>query len=138
MRIFGIAAAIALCAGSAPAVAKAYLDGAWGGEHVGLVLEGGLGTVEYDCASGTIDGLILPAKDGRFTINGTYRTGPAGPVRVGQIFRATRATYSGTVKKQDKVRTMTLNVKLEDGTLLGPFTLTQGAQPQIMRCLERG
>ena len=31
------------------------LAGQWGGPGIGLTLEGGLGTVEYDCASGTID-----------------------------------------------------------------------------------
>jgi hypothetical protein len=129
----GVVAAAVCCA--APAFGKGRVDGSWGGPHVGLVIEGGIGSLEYDCASGTIDGIVVPAKDGRFTAKGTHRAGQGGPIRVGQIFRATRATYSGTVRKQDKTQLMTLNVKLEDGTLLGPFTLTQGAEPQVMRCL---
>ena len=52
-------------------------------------------------------------------------------MRVGQIFRTLRATFAGEVKKD----LMTLNVTLEDGTRLGPFTLVRGASPQIMRCL---
>jgi hypothetical protein len=134
MRFLAIAAVIAVFSVPA-AAAKTHLGGSWGGEHVGLVLEGGIGTLEYDCASGTIDGVIVPAKDGRFSAKGTHRTGQGGPVRVGQIFRATRATYSGTVKKLKKIQEMTLNVKLEDGTLLGPFILRLGAEPQILRCL---
>lgn len=109
----------------------AYLTGAWGGPHIGITFEGALGSIEYDCASGTIDSIVLPAKDGRFTARGQHREGQGGPVRVGQIFRSQRATYSGEVQKD----IMTLNVNLEDGTSLGPFTLTQGAPPQITRCL---
>ena len=106
------------------------LSGQWGGPGINLVLEGGLGTVEYDCASGTIDQTI-PAAGSSFSVTGTHRTGQAGPVRVGQIFRSQRATYSGTAVEGD----MTLLVKLEDGTELGPFTLKQSVPGQINRCL---
>ena len=106
------------------------LSGQWGGPGINLVLEGGLGTVEYDCASGTIDQTI-PSAEVPFSVAGTYRTGQAGPVRVGQIFRSQRATYSGTAVNGD----MTLLVKLEDGTELGPFTLKQSVPGQINRCL---
>jgi hypothetical protein len=106
------------------------LSGVWGGAGIGLNLEGGLGTVEYDCASGTIDQPI-PSAGGPFSVSGTHRTGQGGPIRVGQIFTSQRATYSGTAVKGD----MTLTVKLEDGSELGPFTLKQGAPPQITRCL---
>jgi hypothetical protein len=106
------------------------LSGSWGGQGIGLVLEGGLGTVEYDCASGTIDQPI-PSAEVPFSVSGTHREGAPGPVRVGQIFRSQRATYTGLAVKQD----LTLNVKLEDGTELGPFKLVQGAPPQINRCL---
>lgn len=108
-----------------------YLIGGWGGPHVGVSFEGGLANVEFDCASGTIDGPVYPAKHGEFTAKGIFRAGTPGPVRVGQIFRSQPATYSGTVTKD----VMTLSIKLEDGTVGGPFTLTRGAEPQITRCL---
>jgi hypothetical protein len=109
------------------------LTGEFGGPHVGLVLQGGLGDLEYDCASGTIDQAVIPAKDGSFRVTGTHRAGQGGPVRVGQIFRSQRATYAGSVDK-DK-NNMTLTVTLEDRTVLGPFNLVRGAVPQITRCL---
>ena len=111
--------------------APTHLSGQWGGPHISLLLEGGLGTIEYDCASGTIDTTIYPASDGRFTATGTHRPGQGGPVRVGQIFTSHRATYSGTVVKDS----MTLSARLENGTTIGPFTLTQGAPGELMRCL---
>jgi hypothetical protein len=108
-----------------------YLIGAWGGPHVGITFEGGLAKVEFDCASGTIDRPVFPAKSGEFSAKGTFRAGTGGPVRVGQIFRSQPATYSGMVVKD----VMTLNIELEDGAAGGPFTLTHGAHPQLTRCL---
>ncbi len=111
--------------------AQRHLFGQWGGPHAGLSLEGGIGTIEYDCATGTIDTAILPGPDGSFNATGTHRPGQGGPLRVGQIFTSHRATYAGTVAGDQ----MTLSVRLEDGTALGPFTLTRGAQPLLTRCL---
>ena len=108
-----------------------HLMGGWGGEHVGIAFEGGIANVRFDCASGTIDVPVSPAKDGSFEARGTYRAGTPGPVRVGQIYRSQPATYSGKVIKKE----MTMSVSLEDGSIIGPFTLAEGAPPQITRCL---
>jgi hypothetical protein len=56
---------------------------------------------------------------------------------VGQFFKSQGAIYSGRIAKAAKEapQVMTLNVALEDGTALGPFTLTEGTPPQITRCL---
>ena len=105
------------------------LSGSWGGPHIGVDLEGGLGTVRFDCAAGSIDQPIISG--GPFKVPGTYRPGAAGPVRVGQIFIAKRATYSGTATKTE----MTMTVTLEDGEMLGPYSLKLGAVPEITRCL---
>ena len=107
------------------------LIGLWGGPHAGIIFQGGLGDVQFDCASGTIDGTVTPGPDGSFMGQGTYRTGVSGPVRVGQFFKSQRATYAGTVADKSN---MTLNVALEDGTHLGPFNLVQNAPPQITPC----
>jgi hypothetical protein len=116
-----------------------YLAGVWGGPHVAVAFQGGMAEVQFDCASGSIDMLVYPAKDGSFSAKGVYHAGSPGPVRVGQIFVSQQAIYSGSVVKEHsgKVVTeqMTLNVELEDGTLVGSFNLTQGAAPQITRCL---
>ena len=126
-----IGAAIAASSCAAVDAKSALLIGSWGGPHAGITFEGGLASVQFDCASGTIDGPVYPGKDGTFTAKGSVRTGTGGPVRVGQIFRSQRATYSGQVAKDS----MTLNVVVEDGPAMGPFTLTQGATPLLTRCL---
>ena len=132
MKLGVLSATLILISGCSTLDAKpSYLAGAWGGPHAAIAFHGGLGEVQFDCASGSIDGLIYPAKGGAFEAKGTYRAGAPGPVRVGQIFVSQPATYSGIVAKD----VMTLNVELQEGTIIGPFTLTQGAPPQLTRCL---
>ena len=106
-----------------------HIGGLWGGPHAGMIVQGGLAEVQFDCAAGTVDEPIRA--NGPFLVNGTYRAGASGPIRVGQIFRSQRAKYSGEVTKT----VMTLNVTLEDNTALGPFALTEGQAPQLTRCL---
>jgi hypothetical protein len=132
VRIVPITAAALLAASCATLDAKPpHLMGGWGGPHIGITFEGGLANVEFDCASGSIDGPVYPGKGGAFSAKGSVRTGTGGPVRVGQIFKSQRATYSGQVTKDS----MTLNITLEDGSAVGPLILTRGAPPQLMRCL---
>ncbi|HET7816461.1 MAG TPA: hypothetical protein VFK58_02665 [Sphingomicrobium sp.] len=131
-RPLAIGAAAMLVLGCATMSQKPpNLSGQWGGRGIGLMLEGGLGRVEYDCASGTIDSAIIPGPDGRFSATGTHVPGQGGPVRVGQIFVSHRATYAGEARDGR----MTLRVAVENGDVLGPFTLVEGAEPQLLRCL---
>lgn len=131
MRLAMTSAVTLLLAGCATTVDKPlYLTGVWGGPNAGIAFNV-LGNVQFDCASGSIDVPVYPAKDGSFQVKGTYREGATGPVRVGQIFRGQSATYSGTALEG----VMTLNVELQDGTTLGPFNLALGAPPQLNRCL---
>ena len=122
-----VAAGLAGCAGVEQK--SPFLTGLWGGPHVQLLLEGGIGTVDFDCAAGTIDKAL--AAGGPFSAEGSYRAGQPGPVRVGQVFTSQRATYVGEVTEKQ----MQLTVRLEDGTIVGPFTLTEGAPGQLTRCL---
>ena len=132
MRVgFAIALAAAVSVAGCETIENkpTHVGGLWGGPHAGVIFQGGLAEVQFDCAAGTIDEPVRA--NGPFMVNGTYREGAKGPIRVGQIFRSQRAKYSGEVKKT----VMTLNVLLEDNTALGPFTLTEGQPPQITRCL---
>ena len=129
VRSLFLLAPLAILAGCAALPSKpVWLSGPWGGPGVSIVLEGGIGTVSFDCAGGTID-TNIPAQ-GPFSAAGTYRVGQGGPVRVGQIYTSQKATYAGTV--DDK--TMTLSVRLDDGNTVGPFTLAQGDPGQVTPC----
>ncbi|HEY1142840.1 MAG TPA: hypothetical protein VGE68_02275 [Sphingomicrobium sp.] len=126
--ILGIAALSGCVALDAGPIA---LVGSWGGPHIGLELDGGLGAVQFECATGTIDQPIVSGRP--FSIQGTYRPGQIGPVRVGQVFTEKRATYSGTATKTD----INMTVKVEDGEVLGPFDLKLGTPAQIAQCTDQ-
>jgi len=131
-RMFSLVLGAACAVQSWAALASpSLLIGTWGGEHVGIAFRGGLAEVKFDCAAGSIDEPVYPAKDGSFTARGTFRRGSPGPVKVGQIYHSETASYSGTVQKH----VMTLSVDLEDGSKGGPFILTENASPQLTRCL---
>jgi hypothetical protein len=127
-----------LCGCSTASGLPEHTLGAWGGAHVAIHFQGGLADVQFDCGSGTIDNPLYPARDGSFAVKGTYVTGTRGPIKVGEYFRSQEANYSGQVEKGTgkAPETMTLFVALEDGTKLGPFALTQGAEPQFTPCLR--
>ena len=120
-----------LAACASMSLPQGELTGTWGGPHASITFQGGLAQLDYDCASGTIDQPVVPAPDGRFQAEGTYLIGHGGPVRVGQIFITRKARYRGTVVNG----AMELTTILEDGTVIGPFTLQRGAEPQLTRCL---
>jgi hypothetical protein len=104
----------------------------WGGEHVGLTVSDTGGTLEYDCASGTIDQKIIAAMDGTFTVVGTHTIGHGGPIMQGETPDRHPARYDGWTDGE----TMTLTVTLTDsGQSLGTFHLTRGQSPRVFRCL---
>ena len=105
--------------------------GDWGGEHIGLVVTAGGATIEYDCASGTIDEAIV-ATDGLFSAPGTHTRGHGGPIRQDEIPDKHPARYEGHVDGD----TMILDVTLTDsGEKLGRYTLVRGRSAQVLKCL---
>ena len=106
------------------------VTGQWGGPHIGLTLDRSGGRIDYDCAAGTL-GAIVPDPRGRFTATGTHTPGPGGPEVQGQVRPSYPAQFNGTVRGG----TMTLRGRVANGVELGPFTLRQGAEAGIFRCL---
>ena len=122
-------ALLASCAAVPPAGTP--LTGRWGGEHVGLTLGATGGTLDYDCAAGAIAGPVISGSGGQFTAAGTHSPGHGGPEQVGEVHPSFAARYTGSVRGD----VMTLTVKVENGVLIGPYTLRRGAEPVLMRCL---
>ena len=125
----GLLAGLTACA-SVPS-AGVPLTGEWGGRHVGLRQSETSGVLDYDCAAGTIDGPLIPRRDGAFEAEGRHTPGTGGPERVGEVRPSYRTRYWGSVRGSR----MTLRARMENGVLLGPFTLERGAEPILMRCL---
>ncbi len=80
---------------------------------------------------GTIDGPLVPRVDGTFQVEGRHTPGTGGPEREGEVRLSFRARYWGTLRGGR----MTLQARVENGVLLGPFALVKGAEPIIFRCL---
>jgi hypothetical protein len=106
------------------------LTGDWAGTHVALHLAPSGGTLDYDCAHGTI-GPFRVLGNGSFTADGTHTPEHGGPAREGEVLPSYPTQYSGTVRGDR----MTLQGRTSNGFDLGPFELRRGAQPQLKRCL---
>ena len=106
--------------------------GAWGGVHVSLLLTETGGTLEYDCAHGTIDQPFVIDSSGRFQLAGTHTREHGGPIRKDEKPDTHPARYNGAVDGD----TMTLTVTLTDSNeVLGAFTLTRGRMARLVKCL---
>jgi hypothetical protein len=112
--------------GTFPAPEQAIgLTGAWGGDQVSLDLDARPRALEFECATGTIDAPVVPGKDGKFTVAGTYA--PAQPPSEPQP-----ATYRGWTDGEDE---MLLSVKVSgEAEERGPFTLYLGQAPSLDKC----
>lgn len=108
------------------------VTGQWGGRHVGLVLDATGGNLEYDCASGRIEGPLSIDRLGRFSALGHHTPAEGGPERQGHVPPRLPAVYSGRVSGD----AMTLLVRVPSAGLeIGPLSLRRNAEPIILRCL---
>jgi hypothetical protein len=133
--IFLLACAGVLLIGAGPCAADLagpIAASEWGGDHVGLTVSATGGTLEYDCASGTIDQPVVAATNGNFVAQGTHTIGHGGPIMVGETPDRHPARYEGWTDGE----TMRLSVTLTDnGQRLGDFTLVRGQSPHVFKCL---
>ena len=106
--------------------------GDWGGEHVRMELEEAGGTLEYDCAHGTIDPGWMLTDDGEFTGTGEHVIEHGGPIQEGEVLPARPASYDGTVDGD----LMSLTVTLSDSAqVIGTFLLQRDSDGNLFRCL---
>ena len=121
---------VCACAPTSPLVRDATLTGPWGGVHVRLELSPAGGTIEYDCAHGTLAGPLRTDDDARFVATGFHVREHGGPIREGEPVDSVPATYLGSVIGDR----MTLRVIAGTDTL-GPFVLRRSETPQLFKCL---
>ena len=103
--------------------------GNWGGQHINIKVGAKSATIEYDCASGVIQGPLIIDADGNFNLRGTHRMQRGGPTRADETPNDRPATYTGSIKGN----TMTLNLKLSDSDE-ETFTLEKGKEGELFRC----
>lgn len=128
-------AAIALCVAGAGCdidITAVDMIGAWGGEHILLTVSSTGSMVEYDCAHGTIEGSIVPDRDGTFTLPGIHVREHGGPVREDEVPDEHPARYWGWTDGSRMRLTVTLT---DTGETRGPYELRLGRAPELFKCL---
>lgn len=129
-RFVGIALLVASIACAAPISTPAgnlVIQGTWGGNNAGLIVNLNDVHVHIGCTLGDANGPVTTDLNGHFEATGTYNV-DAYPVNRGIEHPA---KFSGDVVGN----TMTLTVALTDtAAVLGPVTLTYGKQPQMGPC----
>jgi hypothetical protein len=134
-----VAAAVAIlgaCGHSTTPTGGSALDavpiGTWGDDHAGLMVGEVAASAEFDCAHGQINGAMTLDAMSRFDVSGTY-TQEGGPVaNPPPPADVHPARYTGSTDGH----TLILNVTLTDtGEALGPYTLTFGNPPRLVKCL---
>jgi hypothetical protein len=103
--------------------------GPWGGQHISMNVTAKSATIEYDCATGVINGPLIVDADGHFNLHGTHRMERGGPVRADEKPSGQPATYTGTIKGN----TMTLTLKVGDSDE-ETFTLEKGKPGELVKC----
>lgn len=103
--------------------------GNWGGQHINMKVGAKSATIEYDCATGVIQGPLLVDRDGNFNLRGTHTMQRGGPVRADEKPNEVPATYTGSIKGN----MMTLKLKVSDEEV-ETFTLEKGKQGELFKC----
>lgn len=103
--------------------------GNWGGLHINMNVGAKSAAIEYDCASGVIQGPLVLDGEGNFNLRGIHRIERGGPVRADEKPNEVPATYTGSIKGD----TMTLNLKLSDSDV-ETFTLEKGKEGELFKC----
>ena len=103
--------------------------GVWGGQHINIDVGENSAAIEYDCASGRIDGPLVVDSNGKFKLRGIHRMERGGPVRMDEKPNEHAATYTGSIKGN----TMTLILKIGDSEE-ETFTLEKGKEGDLFKC----
>ena len=103
--------------------------GVWGGQHINLEVGEKSATIEYDCATGAIDGPLVVDANGRFNLRGTHKMERGGPIRQDDESKVQPAVYTGSIKGN----TMTLTLRLGDSDV-ETFTLEKGKPGDLFKC----
>lgn len=102
----------------------------WGGDHIELHLTKTGGTVNFDCASGTLAKPLSTDSQGKFRASGACtRESPGPTLRDGNP--AASAAYSGSIVGG------TMRLHIVAGTnkeVVGDFVLIRGESGHVMKC----
>ncbi len=104
--------------------------GVWGGQHIQIRVGAKAATIEYDCATGVINGPLVVDSKGNFKLRGTHHMERGGPIRADEAPSKIPATYTGSIKGN----MMTLTLKLAGSSDEETFTLEKGKEGEVFKC----
>ena len=125
-------ALLCIAAGCDDSITAPEVEGVWGGLHISIELTADGGSVEYDCAHGSIDAGWTVTSGGALRGTGEHVLENGGPVREDEEVIRRPASYAGVVRGDR----MTLTVTLTDSAqVVGTFDLQRGEAGRVFRCL---
>jgi hypothetical protein len=101
----------------------------WGGEHVRLTVDDNGGTIEFDCAHGTLDRPLTLDGSGRFDVEGSLFA-EGGPVLRDEARRVRSVRFRGEIDGQH----MNLEATLAGGESAGAFSLARNSRARLVKC----
>ncbi len=114
-----------------PAPGAALTLGRWGGTGLQMDVRADGAHIEFDCARADVKQPLVTRADGSFEWVGTYLQEHGGPAMIDDS-QARPARFTGTVS--NNVMTLTI-MYTDDGSKIGAWTLQQGNEGRIMKCL---
>jgi hypothetical protein len=128
IRILLVVSLLLISITAKPLNMQRIATGLWGGQHISIKVGPKSAMIEYDCASGMIDGPLVVDANGHFNLRGSHKMERGGPVRADDDAKSQPATYTGSIKGN----TMTLTLKL--GSDEETFTLEKGKPGELFKC----
>lgn len=104
--------------------------GMWGGPHITMDVDSRLARIEFDCATGAIEGPLVVDSEGKFHLRGSFTPQRGGPVRADETPQSQPAIYTGEIKGN----AMTLTLKVSDSDDSETFTLEKGKAGELFKC----
>lgn len=106
------------------------LRGIWDSDHLVIDVQGALTLAQFDCAHGRIETPIVLDADGAFSVPGTYSREHGGPIRDSENVPGLPARYSGQVRGDLMIVTITA-----EDRRVGTFELRRGSSGRVFGCL---
>lgn len=104
----------------------------YGGDHMGMVVADSATTIDYDCATGRMPGVVALDASGRFDVAGVFVRGHGGPIRIGEPEDSHPARYSGRLDG----KALDVTVTVTDGSVpVQQYSLRRGQNPRVFKCL---
>jgi hypothetical protein len=133
-RFSGILLVAALCSAATcrTNIPDRLPSGAWGGEHIAMIVADTGATIEYDCASGRITVPLALDANGDFSWTGIHSPGHGGPIRIDEKPDERPARYTGSATNS----AMRITLTVLDGSIPPQtFVLARGGAGKVFKCL---